>query len=92
MQTFQVSVQNVGWQKPTSTSILEKAILILRQKKVNSMAKLKIEKPIGVLVDLFEGSAVKFVAHRVYDALLCNHVYMRFCQNCSQYKCKKRKV
>jgi len=56
------------------------------------MAKLKIEKPIGVLVDLFEGSAVKFVAHRGFDALLCNHVYMGFCQNCPQYKCRKRRI
>jgi len=47
---------------------------------------------IGVLIDLSEGSAVKFVAHRGYDALLCNHVYMGFCQNCPQYKCRKRRI
>jgi 2-keto-3-deoxy-L-rhamnonate aldolase RhmA len=47
---------------------------------------------VGVLVDLPEGSAVKFVVHRGYDALLCNHVYMRFCQNCPQYRCRKRRI
>ena len=34
---------------------------------------------VGVLVDLSEGSAIKFVAHRGYDKLLCDHVYFRFC-------------
>ena len=47
---------------------------------------------IGVLVDLFEGSAVKFVAHRGYDKLLCSHVYMGFCPNCPQYRCRKRRI
>jgi len=44
-----------------------------------------------VLVTL-EGSAIKFVAFRGYDKLLCNHVYMGFCPNCPQYKCRKRRV
>ncbi len=47
---------------------------------------------VEALVDLPEGSEIKFVAHRVYDSLLCNHVYMRFCPNCPQYKCRKRRV
>ena len=59
------------------------------------MTKQKISEynshAVGVLIDLPEGSAVKFVAHRGYDALLCNHVYMRFCPNCPQYKCRKKK-
>ena len=56
------------------------------------MVKLKSQEIVGVLVDLPEGSAVKFVAHRGFDALLCNHVYMGFCPNCPQYKCGKRRV
>jgi hypothetical protein len=47
---------------------------------------------VAVLVDLSEGSATKFVAHRGYDQLLCNHVYMEFCQNCPQYRCRKRRI
>lgn len=44
----------------------------------------------GVLIKLLEGSAIKFVAHRGFDKLLCNYVYCGFCQNCPQYKCEKR--
>ena len=56
------------------------------------MAKLKTQNVIGVLLDLSEGSAIKFVSHRGYDALLCNHVYFGFCQNCPQHKCRKRRL
>jgi len=56
------------------------------------MVKLKSQMVVGVLVDLSEGSAVKFVAHRGYDKLLCNHVYMGFCPNCPQYRCGKRRI
>jgi hypothetical protein len=58
------------------------------------MEKAKTEKSIAdvVLVDLSEGSAIKFISHRGYDALLCNHVYMGFCQNCPQHKCRKRRI
>jgi hypothetical protein len=47
---------------------------------------------IGVLLDLPEGSATKFVSHRGYDKLLCEHVYFGFCQDCPQYRCRKRRI
>lgn len=53
---------------------------------------LETERTVGVVVELSEGIAIKFVAHSGYDKLLCNHVYMGFCQNCPQYKCRKRRV
>ena len=62
------------------------------------MVKAKVEtkqmedKIVGVVVELSEGSAIKFVAHRGYDKLLCEHVYHGFCQACPQYKCRKRRV
>ncbi|MCJ7761546.1 hypothetical protein MUP59_10485 [Candidatus Bathyarchaeota archaeon] len=46
----------------------------------------------GVVVELSEGSAIKFVSHRGYDKLLCEHVYMRFCPNCPQTECGRRRV
>lgn len=46
----------------------------------------------GVVVELSEGSAIKFVSHREYDRLLCEHVYMRFCPDCPQIRCGKRRV
>jgi len=56
------------------------------------MENAETQEFIGILVDLPEGSAIKFVSHRGYDKLLCNHVYMGFCQNCPQYRCRRRKV
>jgi len=54
------------------------------------------EKIVGVLIDFSDGDhrdrAVKFVAHRGYDRLLCDHVYFRFCQDCPQYECDRRSV
>lgn len=47
---------------------------------------------IAIMLDLDEGSAIKFIAHRGFDTLLCHHVYLGFCQNCPQYKCRKRRV
>jgi hypothetical protein len=52
----------------------------------------KSDQVIGVLVDLSDGHAIKFVSHRGYDRLLCDHVYSGFCQDCSQYECDKRRV
>jgi hypothetical protein len=54
------------------------------------------EQVIGVLVNLSDGDhrdhAIKFVAHRTYDRLLCDHVFSGFCQECSQYKCDRRRL
>lgn len=46
----------------------------------------------GVVIELPEGPAIKFVAHRGYDKLLCEHVYLRFCPDCSQTQCGRRRV
>ncbi len=46
----------------------------------------------GVVVELSEGPAIKFVAHREYDRLLCEHVYLRFCPDCPQDRCERRRV
>jgi len=54
------------------------------------------EQVIAVLVDLstenHRDHAVKFVAHRDYDRLLCDHVYHGFCPDCPQIKCERRRV
>ena len=54
------------------------------------------EQIIAVLIDLSTGNhrdhAVKFVAHKKYDRLLCDHVYHGFCADCPQYKCDRRRV
>jgi hypothetical protein len=47
---------------------------------------------VGVLVDLNEGSAIEFVAHRGYDRLLCKHVYFGFCAECPLIECGKRRL
>ena len=56
------------------------------------MAKEELVHVQGVVVELVEGSAIKFVAHRGYDKLLCEHVYLRFCPDCSQDRCERRHV
>ena len=43
------------------------------------------------LIEASEQSAIK-LANRGYDRLLCNHVYLRFCPDCPQYRCGKRDV
>ena len=53
------------------------------------------EEPVhiqGFVVELPEGSAIKFVAHKGYDKLLCEHVYMKFCPDCPQDRCEKRGI
>jgi len=55
-------------------------------------AKVESKQIIGVLVDLNEGAAIKFIAYRGFDKLLCSHVYFGFCPQCSQYECEKRSV
>ena len=47
---------------------------------------------VGVLIDLSEGSAIKFVAHRGYYKVLCDHVYFRFCPECPQYECDRMRI
>ena len=46
----------------------------------------------AIPIELPEGSAIKFAAHSGYDKLLCEHVFHGFCQQCSQYKCNKRRL
>jgi hypothetical protein len=62
---------------------------------VEKTAKAESDQVIGVLIDLSDGDhtdhAIKFVAHRRYDKLLCEHVYMGHCADCSQHKCTRRR-
>jgi hypothetical protein len=61
--------------------------------KSNVQTSMEIETyVIGVLLDLSEGSAIKFVRHRGYDKMLCNHVYRHFCPDCPQYECERRRI
>lgn len=72
----------------------------MRKRKRQKSEKMIISEPveiqledsqvIGVLPNISEGSAIKFIRHRGYDKLLCEHVYFGFCPDCPQYKCKKR--
>ena len=59
-------------------------------------AQVKSDQVFGVLVELSDGDhrdhAIKFVAHRSYDRLLCGHVYCGFCQDCSQVECVRRRL
>lgn len=66
--------------------------MLMEKFKENQKSLNEYKHIIGVLIGLSEGSAIKFIAHRGYDSLLCNHVYMSFCPQCPQYKCKKRRI
>jgi hypothetical protein len=54
------------------------------------------DQVIGVVIDFSDGDhrdhAIKFVAHRGYDQLLCDHVYCRFCPACPLYECDRRRL
>lgn len=54
------------------------------------------EQIVGVIIDLQDGDhkdqAIKFISHRSFDRLLCDHVYFHFCPECSQYECGRRSV
>jgi len=59
-------------------------------------AEVKPKRFVGVLIDWNDGEhkdyAIKFVAHRDYDKVLCDHVYFRFCPECPQYECDRRRI
>jgi hypothetical protein len=63
---------------------------------MKTKAKLVSSLCIGVLVDWNDGNhkdhAIKFISHRGFDRLLCDHVYFRFCLECPQYECDRRSV
>ena len=63
---------------------------------MKTKVQVKSDQIVGVLVDLSDGDhrdlAIKFVAHRGYDRLLCGHVYRGLCQNCSQVECDRRRL
>jgi hypothetical protein len=63
---------------------------------MKTKAQAKSDQVIGVLIDLSDGDhkghAIKFVAHRSHDSLLCDHVYFHFCPECPQFECDRRSI
>jgi hypothetical protein len=51
---------------------------------------------VGVLIDWGDENpkdyAIKLVAHKGFDKLLCDHVYFGLCGDCSQTRCGRRRL